>query len=779
MVPCPLPERSLQARCDGRLDCDRCVRWLCLDCDEFFCLDCLAKYHRTKGKAGRQEEPNVDSPEASVDPTSLREEEEEATRPGSREHELERLQLCGLCQFQLASRRCLDCAPTIPSGSELEPHETTKLGPEDEEWTPEGDDGGALFCDACFAFVHRLCRLQTHRIEALLELCSSCLPQPPSGVGDPATGDAVQWECEACGAPPRRVCGRCALREHPEESCGALRAVPLQTPGRRQRAKRLQDARDRADADKRRVRELQALQERSARQLQAFWRSQSLILRARREAATRRRAKWLRRQEDARLAKRLGYRAKDALGIAPALSSDSPVERRLRGLHALARRQLASRAKRLGLRLDEYVAMGIPLPGLGLLRAGSSKLRTSEDLRGWVRNWQTLRLRKLTPQDAEPAERAFCAWRLLQRWSKRHAGLPGPEGQAGGRDGFSALAEAPGTWLVDIHAEKPITDGFVPLLKPYEGPGRRPSGKKAAKAEDVPVAMFLVEFSLDPKRTVWLNHSLPERLGEWKRLKLLARSEHAAQQQRAKEKQQQQERDAKEKERELRALEEAAKTHKTPGQDDAATTADPASPYDPGAAVSGPGGASHDTAWQASGLANAEAGDPDLSTLQAASDGGQTPAVWTGYDSNYEGYTGQETAPDPAAGLADGGSYYASNGTEAASSNWNGAASNTYETPSYPDGNAGYGSSWEAYASTGSPVPDWTTGDCTTGTSYDQYQQPGTSAASAMDPHYGYNSDQAAGDCTAQWEEVFDPETSQAYYVNRLTSETAWELPAA
>ncbi|KAG1694478.1 hypothetical protein DVH05_021283 [Phytophthora capsici] len=471
-VPFPPSERTLKARCNGEKDCERCAEWVCYDCDEFFCLQCFGEYHKAK---------------AITEDTEGSEGEE---TPVKREHELEKLELCGLCKFQLASRRCLDCEIKVKAKSPDSNSET-------------------FFCDVCFAFLHRRGGLKAHRTEALLEQCTSCIPdddKPRTGFGD-----AVQWECEACGAPPLRVCGRCAFQSHPVESCGELRPVPLQTLGRQQRTKRLreeQEARDRADLDKMRARALRARQERCARKIQAFWRSQAPILHARRLVAARRKEKseqWLRRQEDLRLTKRLAYRAKNALGIAQPMGSDTPVERRLRSLNALARRQLSIRARFFGLLIDEYVTVGIPLPGLGLLHPGSNEIWTSEDLRGWVHNRQTIRFKKLTDQEAQPAERALCAWRQLQRWEKSK-----DEGEKESSE--LGVDDTDTTWLAEVHPKQQVTESLVPLAEPYTS--LLPKKKTKLKAddevlvEDVPVAMFLVEFSLDPKRTVWISHSL-------------------------------------------------------------------------------------------------------------------------------------------------------------------------------------------------------------------------------------------------------------------------------
>ncbi|KAE9107847.1 hypothetical protein PF006_g21009 [Phytophthora fragariae] len=828
-VPFPPPERTLKAPCNGRKDCDRCAEWVCYDCDEFFCVECFGEFHKSKAilenSANDKEEPLDASQESEKD-------DEDTQPPVNREHELERLLICGLCKFQLASRRCLDCIPKpgTKSTPKLPPKPNQSPGKQQEKKPDNSEDersnSEALFCDVCFGFLHRRGGLKTHRTEPLLELCTSCSPddnddtnaishqQQSTNFGIAGAADAVQWECEACGDPPRRVCGRCALKSHPKESCGELRPVPLQTLGRRERTKRLQEeqeARDRRDLDKMRARALRARQERCARKLQTFWRSRAPILRAKRIADARRKVKsdlWLRRQEDARLAKRMAYRAKNALGMAPPLSTDTPVQRRLRTLHALARRQLSIRARFFGLLIDEYVRVGIPLPGLGLLHPGSNEIWTSEDLRGWIRNRQTIRLKLLTPQEAQPAERALCAWRQLEHWSKNE-----DETDNEAQDSGTEPKVSDTTWLADVHPKQLVTENTIPLAQAYDPPLPKKRSRKAADeeedaVEDVPVAMFLVEFSLDPKRTMWINHSLAERFWEWKRLKMSARSERAAQRQRAKEyvKQRKELEEKQKQEEELNRQGENAAT--------AVDTQDP--PLD-GAEMPATTDPTPNTATEQAWPSAWPTVDPYYNYNYYPSDQANAAETWTGYEgysasypAGYDyGYSPPvlETCPMMAggtAGLVDSSSYYGSGGYAGADingsnpSNWYGTEYSAYDMSGYGSAATDYGSNAEATSGWGydgavnyaesqpsiDPNAAWYAngGDYNATEQWQQGQPASSYQSSATDGYYNYDPTEAftaqQPTAAAQWEEVFDPATQQTYYVNRVTNETAWQIPS-
>lgn len=439
-VPFPPTGRTLKVACQGATDCESCASWRCLDCDESFCHGCLEKYHK-------------------AEPTD-----------GDTPHEIEALELCGLCRFQLASRRCEDClAPRVKANS--------------KETVSKEAKKQALFCDVCFAFLHRRGALQLHRATTLLELCSSCDVDGPSALGHLlAIRYAVQWECEVDHV---RICGRCALLSHPVESCGTLRAVSLRTRAMIERIERLaaeREARDRADADKMRQRKLQAERNAAAHRIQRFWRKLAPVHRARRITAALRREKverWTRIERDQRAAKVLAFRIKDKLGMAPVLPTDSAVMRRLRPMHGMARRRLAHRARAFGLLLPEYMNVGVPLPGVVRIIDGDRKaLQTTEDLRGWVKSCQTIRVVRLSSYNST-ADNSLSAWQYLAKW----------------KDGMDD-----GGVLVDVSTAKDaVKERRIALECVIEDPALKESGEFAA---------FLVEFSMDPKRTVWINHTL-------------------------------------------------------------------------------------------------------------------------------------------------------------------------------------------------------------------------------------------------------------------------------
>ncbi|GMF17776.1 unnamed protein product [Phytophthora lilii] len=867
-VPFPPPERTLKAPCNGRKGCERCAEWVCYGCDEFFCRECFGEYHKSKPISQSIENSMEDSFGPMDNDKNAKKDADNGDKQTcvKREHELERLLLCGLCKFQLASRRCIDCIPKVesklktklplltkPSSAKAGKHSTNKpVGKADISTSNKIDDNEqeensnseSLFCDVCFGFLHRRGGLRTHRIEPLLDLCTSCIPDDEDNNSStshtvstsftiPGAGDAVQWECKVCGDSPRRICGRCALQSHSKESCGELRPVPLQTLGRRQRTKRLQEeqeARDRADLEKMRARGLRARQERCARKIQAFWSSQIPIVRAKRLVAARRKEKselWLRRQEDAQLAKRLAYRAKNALGMAPPLRTDSVVDRRLRSLHALARRQLFIRARFFGLLIDEYVTVGIPLPGLGLLHPGSNEVWTSEDLRGWVRNRQTIRFKKLTPEESRPSERSLCAWRQLEHWGKIEDNLPVPENQEADSGAQSQPQPLEMPWLADVHPKQAITESMVPLALPYNPPLPKMKSRKNASedeedvVEDEPVAMFLVEFSLDPKRTVWINHSLAERFWEWKRLKLLARSERAAQRNRAKEYEKQQKEDEQMQDEELKRQEYAAVANdiqETPVLGDKTTVVDPA----PDMAVADQVWPAPNSTW----TTNEEVTDPYYNYNYNYYPTSESQEPWSGYDgysTNYPasypagydyGYGASALEPAPviaegATGLVDSGSYYANGeyaGNGSGDSNWYGTEYSAYDMSGFSPAPTDYNyntsgsnsSGWADYAGNGSatgsgnyaesqrygaPNAAWYSSGGDAAYAYPAAEQPAVSDSVSGSTYsielpsagsYALSSSAAA----APWEEVFDPASQQSYFVNRVTLETAWQPPA-
>lgn len=515
VVPFPPLTLTLKIPCHGRNECARCAEWLCYDCDEFFCAECLPEFHTNKTKAKADLEAVKDRDEevddAKVQPSKAISDDTS--------HKMEHLDLCGLCQFQLASRRCLDCV-AAPKTKQRQQQQSNQAEREKQ----------ALFCDVCFAFLHRRGALQMHSVAPLLELCKFCVsdilvvdPQP-----DKKVANAVQWECQTCDQ--QRVCGSCAVRLHPIENCGELKRMSLQTNKMVERAERLkaeQEARDRADVDKRRERAELARRDHLARVIQRFWRNNGPVMRARRVLATRRRKQndqWKQLQLDRKKEKTIKFRAQAVLGMAPVLPSDSDVQKRLRTMNSAVRRRMRLRARAFGVLLHEYMTVGVPLPGLARLVRGNSEsgdsdeLMPSEDLRGWVKNRQTLRIVKI-PKDVPTAEKYLYAWTVLARWGKH-----GDEENRG--EGV----------LLDIGAKvNAVSERSIVLASPFPRDsksnathnetsntnvesGSEVSLKKRRKHnkedeveqedDDFELAMFLVEFSLDPKRTVWIDHSL-------------------------------------------------------------------------------------------------------------------------------------------------------------------------------------------------------------------------------------------------------------------------------
>ncbi|KAI9991226.1 hypothetical protein PInf_018858 [Phytophthora infestans] len=174
-VPFPPPERTLKAPCNGRKDCDRCAEWVCYDCNECFCLVCFGGYHKAKAIA------SVESIEAAND-------REDATTQSSikRDHELERLLLCGLCRFQLASRRCLECIPkpkpkppvnpnSASLGKPKQPSKEIKSAKSTCNDDEEQFGGESLFCDTV-----KTTRTQLH-VRPVLSSESKELVMPSSG----------------------------------------------------------------------------------------------------------------------------------------------------------------------------------------------------------------------------------------------------------------------------------------------------------------------------------------------------------------------------------------------------------------------------------------------------------------------------------------------------------------------------------------------------------------------------------------------------------------------
>lgn len=510
-VPFPPPELTIRIACQGKPVCPICAEWFCVDCDEFFCRDCLRSVH----KEPQQRSSVIES----ADPDAV-----EISKPHKKEH----ISRCGLCRFQIASRKCLQCVlPARPRRTDyvgavgacggtkaaLLPSKGSTSDVFDAE-TVENEDKQqreALFCDVCFAFQHRRGTLQAHKSTALLEMCSECQPEddgeaPISPL--PSWPRAVQFECQTC-PDHARVCGRCALSRHPVEACGELMVIPFETLDMKARAKRLQEeaeARDRADVEKCRLRALQAKQEHCAQQIQRFWRDRAPILNARRLRKDREKAKrafWEQRQRDLRIQHQISYRLRDVIGRAAPLPTDSVAMQQMRRMNALLRRNLELRARHFGLLVHEYMLVGIPLPGIGRLRSSSEDncyLETTEDLRGWIANHQTLRLRwcwsteeQHRRQQQRPFDKQFLAWEQMLRSKSREA--ISIEQTDDDKDGDLVNVIKP----LEEHRISIASEDATRLLN------LKTHGAGDAEREFV---LYLVEFSTDPKRRVWINRML-------------------------------------------------------------------------------------------------------------------------------------------------------------------------------------------------------------------------------------------------------------------------------
>ncbi|KAF1780300.1 WW domain [Phytophthora cactorum] len=728
-VPFPLPERTLKAPCNGRKDCDRCAEWVCYDCDEFFCLQCFGEYHKVKIVANPVEDSKDDSvPKAeSIETLNDSKEDDNTLSSIKREHELERLLLCGLCKFQLASRRCLDCIPKLkikskpklpPSVNQQKEIKTVESASNEDQ---EHLSSESLFCDVCFGFLHRRGGLQTHRTEPLLELCTSCIPDDQD---DKHTASHQQ--------PPAVFGVRGAhVATHLVESVDVVRFSLIQRKVvanfDRCHYKRWADNSEPSVFAKNKKLEIVQIWIRCVLELYELVESDVLkdtdilALSSPHSSSQTSRGCSTQRNQRAVAASSRGRSSSEAnglsgqkcLGMAPSLSSDTPVERRLRSLHALARRQLSIRARFFGLLIDEYVTVGIPLPGLGLLHPGSNEKRRKAD-------------------------------------------------------------------------------------------------EEEDVVEDIPVAMFLVEFSLDPRRTVWINHSLEE----------LKRQEDAV---------------------------NAANFREPTVGDEAIDSVDQASNV-----------AASDYTWSQPAerwVANETPTDPYYNyNYYPSANPAEALAAWTGYDGYSTAYitgygydygngsTTLDTSPaldGGAAGLVDSGDYYANAGYagDMGASNWYGTEYSTYNMSGYSPAPTDYTyndsnnpNGWDSYSAYDSatgytesqpsvdPSVAWyANGGDPNYNSTEQWQQnyysqvqeqvqaldnyPNGESSSPYDVNgssysielssaadgynYPYTSKQDSqtystpqSTTAAQWEEVFDPTTQQTYYVNRVTNETAWQIPS-
>ncbi|DBA01571.1 TPA: hypothetical protein N0F65_011542 [Lagenidium giganteum] len=269
----------------------------------------------------------------------------------------------------------------------------------------------------------------------------------------------------------------------PAESCGELTKLEFESLAMhnyREQERKEQEERDKHDIVKIKERMLQAKKERCAIKLQKFWHQQSPLMRARRMIKEKRKETDAYYQQyllDRKKERELRFRAKQFIGKAPILPTDSPVTQCLRRMTVLQRRRLEIRARMFGLLVSEYMLEGVPLPGVGRLRNGGRYIESSEDLRGWVMNRQTLRLRKL---------------------EKRRADDDSPK---------------PKDIILDIDRKLKVEERRIPLEQVYNRALSQPEGANVADdaaAEDgVDIfQLFLVEFSMELRRPIWFSHPL-------------------------------------------------------------------------------------------------------------------------------------------------------------------------------------------------------------------------------------------------------------------------------
>uniref|UniRef100_K3WW81 Probable pectate lyase F n=1 Tax=Globisporangium ultimum (strain ATCC 200006 / CBS 805.95 / DAOM BR144) TaxID=431595 RepID=K3WW81_GLOUD len=660
-----------------------------------------------------------------------------------------------------------------------------------------------------------------------------------------AAARAVQWECGHCEKKHNnRVCGKCVSTRHPVELCGEVKRVRLQTLRMIARAKQIADeieARDRADVEKMRQRALQALRERRALKLQRFWRAQVRVLRAKRIVEKLKCTKhehWLQLKADAKKEKQFVYLLRNFFGIAKPLESDTAVRKRLREMNALQRRQLTIRARMFSLLPHEYMRVGIPLPGIGRAVPDSKEIDTTEDLRGWIKNRQTLRLKRITidqsmkKKKTEKALANLSAWHHLAHWSSE---------------------EKEDDILVDIDAKEKLTERSIPLAQfvhfKESGKDQSTDDKTDEEHEEVEYVfvMYLVEYSMDPKRIVWVNHSLAERFWAWKRLKMIERREK---------------REAVKQNKARAAAAETAIVGAPPSDATApsgAATSTPSTNAEPMAIDAKP--TENEPASQKITPNEENAYPPANSTDPSAACGYDYSGSsmyynnyeygcgFNGYDNGYynnaEATTGGEEQPTwIAAPLVDSSEYfYSADGNSTA---WQGyeydqsayAYDKNTETANYagtaatdPYGYSADPDAWNEYDTSAqqqypepayaSPVAASTsygyeaeTGDWNTSPSdqqsyaandptiayqnavnfgnysYEAYNSAWSGDAAATyasaqydsTPYY-YETEAAAPAASSSnvqdaWEEVFDPQSQQVYYVNRITQETVWQIPA-
>lgn len=454
-------------------------------------------------------------------------------------HDIDRIVFCSICNLLAATRQCAECFD-----------EELKESKRSSSRRGDGRRGSAhlsLYCDDCFRFIHRRGALQTHQFCYLSPFCDVCLNWDESQEQESNKSDelccrihtntsltnsvhslrfanqtfaessiqdstcsaaSAQYACTTCDN--LKICTKCAKSKHPKELCGSLERlypctrremnVTIQHRTRIDEAKRVNAMLEQKQRNSAKLIEQQRSQS-AARKIYYFLKNSTQIALARQIRRKKQLAKdSLCRQKriDAKIERHILYQLQHFFGVARPLPSDSRILQALRHLNAYQRRRLMIRARQFGLLVEEYIFHGIPLPGVvscSVTQASSSVwLQTSEDLRGWVLPRQTLRLRPIyaaQKKDCPSAQDIVFKPAVLGRtWSEDQ------EAQ---------------DLLVCIDTKRKIHEKRIPIINsivPFDYDGKKwihsDELKDHAVQQEIVCHAFLVEFSLDSERHVWL-----------------------------------------------------------------------------------------------------------------------------------------------------------------------------------------------------------------------------------------------------------------------------------
>ncbi|KAH9131792.1 hypothetical protein AeRB84_021627 [Aphanomyces euteiches] len=256
---------------------------------------------------------------------------------------------CTSCLYQIASRLCNECK---------EP-----------------------YCDNCMAYLHSKGTLVGHSATALMPICIDCNGKR-----------ATRVHCQTCN---KNICKSC-WQFHPPEYCQPLPFISFPVEAERARfetlktneilaeEKRIQDAKD-----------LEALKIKMALRIQRGWRRKVSCKTGIMHLLDLHKQKqdlWEKIRRDRLTEKNLVYQVKYLFGKADVLETDSSIQRILRGLNIYTRHKIESRARALNIPLEEYLHLGVLLPGVASINEGSNQIETSEDLRGWLVPAQAIRI---------------------------------------------------------------------------------------------------------------------------------------------------------------------------------------------------------------------------------------------------------------------------------------------------------------------------------------------------------------------------------------------------